>query len=295
MNLTVVRQDCTALTDDSGKATYTIALSVEESGRLPHKNIFVYRVTRHEEPGDDEFVRIAEVSDMNTQAMNRNAAINSGRDMYLSIYHERHFSQIEEAIETKNNMRLEINRLVNMWESYDLNFKSNEGDKLYFPTMETQEEALLIEEYKEARNVRIAAEQEVAEAELEVHKTQATRDVRKEQRDAYSDAYTSYSALYNGSGGSIINYHIAVVSPSGYSNPNADLIWTTVENQLNSTHNLLQPLVLQSAVAYTDAEVMLEESVKAKKEANAELTAAQTAEDKALAAVLAVNPDYVPY
>lgn len=331
---TTVQMDRTTIALPTGTSVYQIDAVVLVKGDLPHYNIFVYQILDPLDTTRDTFVRVGTPYDLENIPLTRTTAIAASQEYFLSQTLQRRYSDLNTAVQAKDAVRSRIDNSVQAWRTYSTDFSGTET--FNHPTAEATYEQQLKDDYVDARDARIAAEEVVtdADAALVLAETAVTNAIAVSS--IYSDdlAFTSQSySIY------WVNYYLAVntfrtnmaarftgflveyaalsgnpYKPTGsYSNSYdawlAQLQFMdqaiTAMNTANSNGTSLDPAFLahhtlaggnyssQQGVIAT-ANVAAANAVTAKKEAEASLASAQLAEDAALAAVLAVCPDFDP-
>jgi hypothetical protein len=229
---------------------------------------------------------VATLNEIQDVEVSRDAAIEAGETLYFSPYLELVYTDLDIAIQARAQLDTRINELTRGWITYRDTFATDELTKL-FPSSDPEVEEQAIQDYVDARDARQEAETAVALAAVNVEVAQTSVDSAIEFITVYEQqlAYLEQSNVeFNTYIGLIVNEGSAAVS---YRN---DPILLTYEAEWSAVTGKIQ----YWKNTKTQREQEYEAAVQAKIEADAELAAAQAAEDEALAAAVAANPDWDP-
>lgn len=289
MEKTEIVQSCMAIEIDE-VLKYRLAMTVQSKGELPHVYLFVFQIQNEDNPASDFFARVANVEDVQNGYQTRDAAIAAGSTEYLAQFVELFYQDINVAVSAKSTFSTRINGLINTWITYQDDFIDTDGQTLSYPTTDPGYEQSLKDAYVEARDVRIEAEAAVATADVQVETDKSVRSYEKQIYGVYQDTCALITKVWNPPAGELQTYR-GKLSTEG---TDAGDYWSTLESSMNNLKNAVCPKVSQQAGVVSSAEDAVSSALEAKEEASASLTAAQKAEDEALAAVLAVCPDFDP-
>jgi hypothetical protein len=285
----------------------------------------------------DTFVRVGTPYDLENIPLTRVAAIAASQEYFLSSTLQRRYSDLNTAVQAKDAVRSRIDNCVQAWQTYSTDFSGT--DTNYHPTAEATYEQQLKDDYVDARDARVAADEAVALADAALVLAQdAAADAMAisniYQTDlsftnqSYAIYWVNYFAAENAFASSMAARFAAfkldflavtgftyVSAPGTVGGTAAQNAWLAHLQQMEIDINVrtsaayngssLDPAFLayhnlaggnyttQQGVIAT-ANVAAAAAVTAKKEAEASLASAQAAEDAALAAVLAVCPDFDP-
>jgi hypothetical protein len=285
MEYTEIVQDCYSVTVDSRTQEHKIETSVNTAGELPHTAIFVFSIGDPARTSSDAYSRVANPQDLKNLTMNREDAIVAGRTEYLASYVELKYADLDVAVQAKAMLRTRINDLIKSWLTYRDSFTLDTGQNILFPSSDPEVEAALVAVYKEAKQDRIEAEDNVTTAEAAV-------DLSRSEVTAAQDTHTIYKTF--------LDYHIRMQSEvDAYKGlltvegtPAANYWGTTLGPTLTNERNTLVGQELSSRQLITSKQRAMDSAVQDKAQADQELIAAQAAENAALAAVLAVLPTF---
>ena len=286
MEFTNVTLDCYGVTPTPDTEAFRIEATVTAAGELPTTALFVYSMGDPERIDADSFSRIANPQDLQNLSRDRDAAVLAGTDEYLASFASFQYGDLDVAVTAKEQVKGRINELVNRWIAYQTQFLVDTGVSQSFPSTDSTQEEALIATYTEAKEERIAAEEAVTSASLEV----TSIDTALEQTKTYIP--TSQQAVSDIS--QINNEFNAYVSDIVTEGTTAATLRTTLLATLSSSSAYFNSSLLTLTNTKTAQEESLATAKTEKIEASQLLAAAQAAEDAALAAILAVNPDFDP-
>lgn len=288
MQFTDIRQQGYALNVGDDKVEYRLETSVMTAGELPHTHIFVYEINLDTEPSSDEFQRVASVADLTDLKIARDEAIDNEDTEFLTNYNEIQYTDLDVAKQAKTMMASRINELIRTWISFRDDFEVDTDLAQYFPTSTSTEEEELKSAYADARDARIEKETEVSDKDAEVTAAKEACDRAAEIVQIYEDEKWFCEEILNGQ----FNEYTSKIDVEGA----AAQGYRT--GTLVPSFNTFCANASASYVAWVNTKQACDQTVASltteKAELDAELEAAQAAEDAALAAVLAVCPDFDP-
>lgn len=164
MEKTRIEQDAVEVTLADGTTAYQITTTVLDPGVLPDTGMFVFNIVDPAEPKDDKFVRFGQPKDINFMIRDRDAAIAAGDEEYLYFRLVKQYPDLEVAIQAKAAIKSRIDASISLWYRYQEAFVGI-IDSLH-PGVDPEYELALENTYLEARDARIAAEGDVASAEV---------------------------------------------------------------------------------------------------------------------------------
>jgi hypothetical protein len=265
---------------------YVLAYSCEAAGELPSKNIFAYNIGDPNDPAADSFSHVVTVHEIQNVEVSRDAAIAAGASIYFLTYAELNYSDLTVALQARLQLDTRINGLTRGWVTFRDDFATEEVTKLY-PSSDPEVEEQAIQDYVDARDTRQEAETTANLADVAVTTAQADIDnasefiVIYEAQLGYLEQsnveFTAYVGLITTEGGAASGYRTGTILLT-YSAE-----WSAVTGKIQQWKNTK----VQREQAYSAA-------VQGKIAADAELAAAQAAEDESLAVAVAANPDWDP-
>lgn len=334
MTDTTVVMDRTTIALPSGLSVYQIDATVTVKGDLPHPNIFVYQILDPLDTTRDTFVRVGTPYDLENIPLTRTAAIVASQEYFLSSTLQRRYSDLNTAVQAKDAVRSRIDNSVQAWQTYSTDFSGTET--FNHPTAEATYEQQLKDDYVDARDARIAADEVVVDADAALVLAQdavadavAIGNIYQADLSFTNQSYAIYWTNYYNAVNTfrsnmaarfaafLVEYAALSSNPykptGSYSNSydawlaqlqfmdqaitamtTANSNGTSLEPAFLAHHNLAGGHYTSQQGVIATANVTAANAVTAKKEAEASLASAQLAEDAALAAVLAVCPDFDP-
>ena len=271
---------------ETAEVGYVIAYTCEDAGELPTKHVFAYEIGDENDPATDDFHHVATVHEIQNVVVSRDAAIAAGGSIYFLTYLERTYTDLTIALEARAQLDTRLNELTQGWITFRDSFATDELTKL-FPSGDPLVEEQTIEDYVEAKATREEAQVVADLAAVGVSTTQDDIDNASEFIVVY-EAQLLYLETYN----TQFNKYVGLVVTEGSAAEGQRLttLLTLYETEWSAVTGKVQfwkNTKVQREQAY-------EEAVQTKIAADAELAAAQAAEDEALAAALAANPDWDP-
>jgi hypothetical protein len=329
--LTKVEYDYTTVALVDGGFQYVITALVAEQGELPHTSLFVYQITDSVDASQDVFVRVATPYDLENVSLGREEALDTGNSYYLVSILMRKYADLNLAVQAKDAVKSRVNDGVRAW--YDFKEMFTGTTNYYHPTTDATYEQQLQDSYYAARTSRVAAEVALVTAEETLATARAAADAQTAITETYKGQYslivearafwTNYfNAIKTTSGGqgfagltkayqipvaSMLS-HVSNTDPqytslvAAYEGQESNLS-TFASSEINATgltsktgllHDSLLDSYNSSLRLVTTKNTAVSTAVIAKKEAEATVASAQAAEDAALAAAIAVCPDFVP-
>lgn len=199
MDKAIIVQNNTQILTAPETYAYKIETTVTYKGELPQTQIFVYTIVDAADPGADVFARVATVGDLDGTVelkTSRDDAVAAGDSEFLSSYFSIQYPDLTVAAQAKTAISTRINELINNWLIYRDQFMKNDGIDQFFPSTDPAFEQTLIDNYKTAKEARVAAEVEVATAtaelslaEKDVTNAKAVYDIYKLEVDFCQKSY----------------------------------------------------------------------------------------------------------
>lgn len=315
------------LVDTGTKYQVTAVCSL--AGTLPNTNIFVRQVVQEDDPKNDTFLRIASVVDFTTYGSNRQESIESGAFIYRANSFVALYDDVTTGNDAWNELSARVNALVLEYDVYITAFLTPvDGVVVTYPTIDESTKAALIATYEasletveEAESARDTENVACNALQLELE----TYQIRLAEVQADVAAVTPIA-----SASTLVPPNLSViaattstasltasayVASSGASAPEQ----ASIQGQLATINNQVSALNLQTTFADSEVRIpllaflgtlqaraaSLQADVTAKQiEYNqcmlematlqAAVDQARQARDAALAAIVAVCPDYVP-
>lgn len=286
MLYTEIKTHSYSVNEGTAEVGYIIAYACEDAGELPTKHVFAYEVGDPNDPATDAFHHVATIHEIQDVEVSRDAAIAAGNTIYFLTYAELTYTDLDIAVQARDQFNTRLNELTRGWITFRDTFATDEQTKL-FPSSDPEVEEQAIQDYADAKEVRQEAEVVADLAAVGVTTTQADIDnasefiVVYEAQLAYLEQsnteFTTYVDLIVNEGTTAANYRTGTILNT------YETEWSAVTGKVQYWKN-----------TKTQREQAYEGAVQTKIAADAELAAAQTAEDEALAAALAANPDWDP-
>lgn len=329
--LTKVEYNYTTVALEEGDFQYVITALVSEAGELPTTSLFVYQITDSVDTTQDEFIRVATPYDLENISIGREVALDAGNSYYLTSVLTRKYADLNMAVQAKDAVKSRVNDGVRAWYDFKETFTGTLNE--WHPTEDETYEQQLQDAYYAARTARIAAEAELVTAEEELATAREAAEYQTTITETYKTQYalavdvktfwTNYFAeiqttssgqkfagltkTYQISVAAMLS-HVAVEDEhrtalvAAYNGQednlntfaNKESIATNLTTSLDSLYSSLLSSYNSSLQLTTVKNTAVSTAVIAKKEAEALVASAQVAEDAALAAALAICPDFVP-
>ncbi len=271
---------------ETAEIGYRIDATCTVAGELPTIYIFAYSIVDEEDSTADVFDHVATIHEIQDVVIGRDEAIAQERAVYFLSFAQFTYSDIDVAIQARAQLRTRLNDLARGWIQFRDDFLTGELNSL-FPSSDPDVEDATVEVYADAKAARQDAEAALLVAEAAVVTAAADIDRAQEIIDIYA-AQEAYLVVYEdqlyvywnkvvNEGGEAANYRTVTMTPDAV----AEL--TAVRSKLQQWSN-----------TKAARQVVYETALQTKTAADQELAAAQAAEDEALAAALAANPDFNP-
>lgn len=329
--LTKVEYNYTTVALEDGDFQYVITALVSRQGELPNTSLFVYQITDVVDTTQDVFIRVATPYDLENISIGREVARESGNTYYLTSILTRKYSDLNLAVQAKDAVKSRVNDGVRAWYDFKETFTGNLDG--WHPTEDATYEQQLQDAYYAARVDRVAADLALVEAEKDLVIAREAANYQTTITEKYKEQYalvvnvkgfwTSYfNSIKTVSGGQAFagltkTYQVPVAEMLTYvgntdprypalsaafagqetnlaSFANTEGNATNLTTALDTLHTSLLTSYNSALQLTTVKNTALSSAVIAKKEAEAEVASAQAVEDAALAAALAICPDFVP-
>jgi len=340
---TVVSQTRNQLLNSDGDLVYRVISVVTDKGDLPHQFLFVTTINDNLDPTADTFLRVATPYDLTNLNTDRATAVSEDATVYLSAFVSNDYSDLEIAMQARQEIDGRVNTLVTTWQAYYSSFYTPTAETLTFPNADESYTQELKTAYSDAKAARVVAEEDLAtktttlsdaeedydDATTQVDMFLASVNFCEKLRDPTHGFWTilksgisSYEAGNNSlfddlktayeqwSGTPWVLTTAPAPTDDWFFLYNVMYTWYTsikpawdttgapqVANVDNILTNVCATASSEYASAVSDQSAALADvntAAQAKEEAAATLAAAQEAEDAALAAVVAVCPDFDP-
>lgn len=331
---TVVEQVRTVIEPLPGTVKYRITSTVTDAGDLPFRELFVYKINDPVDNSNDEFVRVANPYDLQNITPDRVTAVANGESYFLWSVLVRDYTDIEIANQAIAALEGRINTSVTTWVSYQTNFEGTEIDTYPSADQELIDALTAEYANKKSARINAEADVTAAQTDLITAQAAAELAIEKvslyEAEVLFCDnaRVTNWIPYFAGVGtlkSSMRTFYNNTIAEydlySGATYPNAPSPsndWTGVYSVLQAAgtalaafnsveaygttlDSLFSSFCADANAGYNAAaanKVVKDQAaanaVTAKEEAEAALVVAQTAEDEALAAILALCPDFDP-
>jgi hypothetical protein len=127
----------TVLVEDEPR--YRLYAACTEKGSLRDTNIFLHEIVDPNAPLRDVFTRVLQVTDLDLDIgykSNRLQALSAGSAYWRAAQMVKYFEEVDVAVQAKQVLRDEINRLIADYTAYTTQYETS-GDDVAFPTGET--------------------------------------------------------------------------------------------------------------------------------------------------------------
>lgn len=175
---------------------YRLYASCTEQGDLKDKSIFKMQITNPTDDSKDVFSGLVEMSDLDDTEgykTNRYDAVAAGDLYWRSMQFAKYYENVDVAVQAKNVLKDEINRLIDQYVTYSTQYETS-GEDLTFPTgdatiIDTQKATYqtALDAYNAAQEEQSTAKNALATAEAEYEEVKEWID-KKEQLEADLDA-----------------------------------------------------------------------------------------------------------
>lgn len=297
----------------------SLMVSATIPAQLPHLNVFVMSVADVDDPKQDTLARVARIADLTTIPIGRDAGIAapSANGMeYLSASSTNVYDTLETANDAATAIRDRVNALMNAWIDFRTNFQAEDPSPAVYslPYGNTDQATQLIEAYKVAKQDRY--QKQLAKTEADAALTRAQTDYTEKQGITASlSAIVTAATVNQGEMQALINGLVPLISASNTfyaaasSTPPssgekttfqaaitaATAVQTTSTGYVGDATALTGLITAYQTARGTDATTSASAltSAQANQITKAQqLISAQSTEAAALAAVLAVCPDF---
>lgn len=287
MEYTDVTLNCSAITTGPDTEEFRIEAVVDDAGELPTTAIFVFTIGAEDDVTTDSFARIANPQDLQNLLINRDDTIAIDGTEYLASSAEFLYEELNVAVDAKAMLKTRINELVKLWLTYENSFITESGESRPYPSSDPEVEETLKADYAAAKEARIAAGEDVTAADTAL----TTAETEVENALILINTYQSCYDFIVDFSEKFYDY-VSAITTEGAA---AAGIRTTSLSPLLSTRGAECSSQLQYwKNLKTAREDDVASATQDKIEAEQTYAAAQKAEDAALAAVLAVCPDFDP-
>lgn len=329
--LTKVEYNYTTVALEEGDFQYIITALVSEQGELPTTSLFVYKITDVVDTTQDVFERVATPYDLENISNGREVALTAGNSYYLTSVLTRKYADLNMAVQAKDAVKSRVNDGVRAWYDFKEVFSGNLDG--WHPTEDATYEQQLQDAYYAARATRVAADLALVEAEKDLADAREAANYQTTITEKYKEQYalavdvksfwTNYfNSIKTVSGGQAFagltkTYQVPVAEmltyvgnteprypalSAAFAGQEANLAsFANTESNATNLTSTLDALYISLLASYNSSlqlttvkNLAVSSAVIAKKEAEAEVSSAQAAEDAALAAALAICPDFVP-
>lgn len=328
MSGTKVLQVRTPVAVDTG-TVFQVSATCTVAGTLPDLGLFVRQVVDTLDPKNDVFTRVAAPDDFSTYGLDRELSISDGTFYYRVGTFIAQYASVSTATDAWNELSSRINTLVTDYDTYINAFLTpSDGATTTYPTVDTSTKNALIDAYTSAvaavSTAETARDTENTACEALRYEYQLLQEALVQAQSdvaaltpivsAANPLYATFAAVLNDQQ-TVTTLLAANVAASGASasekstmTAQTSILLTDVSTGLTANATLASdvqtPLAsflatLQARAASVQAEV----SAKQLEVNDCALTLAQLqgavdqariARDNALAAILAVCPDYTP-
>lgn len=279
--------ECYGTTPSPGVQDFRVEATVTVGGELPTTAVFVYTVGDEDDSATDSFARIANPQDLQNVKATRAAAVSASESEYLASYAAFQYADIDVAIGAKAMLKGRVNSLVKDWIKYNETFLLDTGVSKSYPSSDPSVQDDLEATYADAKAARVDAEVVVVDTDAALTASRATVD---STQALITSAKTCTDFI------STFSTHLYAYTDNVISeNSDATSIRLNYLYPLLTSRGAVCSGELQTQINNkAAAEAAVATATMDKIEAEQELAAAQAAEDAALAAVLAVCPEFDP-
>ncbi len=287
MEYTDVTFDCYGTTVSPDTEEFRVEATVTAEGELPTTAIFVFLIGDADDAATDTFARVANPQDLINLQINRDATITAEGTEYLASYASFQYPNLTVGVNAKALLKTRINELISQWITYHDVFIADSGESQPYPSTDPAVEDTLKSDYTTAVSAREDAEAAVVVADTALTAAQNDADTAQSFIEAWQKGYDFTQTFSE----KFYQYVAALLTEGSEA---AGIRSTSLTPSLTSygaeCASQLQFWINQKAVYETE----IATTTQTKIEAEQTLASAQAAEDEALAAVLAVCPDFDP-
>ncbi len=282
--------DCYATTPTPDTEDFRVEATVTAEGELPTTAIFVYSIGDTEDSSTDSFARIANPQDLQNLSVSRALAVTNSVDEYLASYAAFQYQNLDVAVGAKAMLKGRVNDLVKRWIVYSSVFLQDSGLSQSYPSSDPSVQEALESDYADAKEARVAAEVAVTDADTALTSAKDDVDVVQELINR-AESCTGFMQVFSEK----FYDYVDAVHSGGSEGASAAAIRTASLYPMLTSRGAECNSELQTQINNKNtADTAVATATADKIEAETELTAAQAAEDAALAAVLNVCPDFDP-
>ena len=188
-----------------------LMVAADIPSQLPHLGVFVINIVTREDPLDDTFKRVARIADLSELPFGRNAGLASAPGVnieYLSQTVVLSYDTLDEAKAASTAVKDRVNALVLSWIDFKTNFDAPIGfpQVFTFPAGDVTQVEALIATYKEAKQDRY--QKNLLKVEANAVLTRATTDYNyKRSRETELDAMVSRGIIVDSDMSAAILFH----------------------------------------------------------------------------------------
>jgi len=311
----------------SGTAKYRIITTCTLKGTLQDTHIFLLAITQPTDPKNDTFVRVIEIADVDAYGIDRDQAIADGDGFWRSNNVSLIYDDIETANAAWKELSSRINLLVETYDAFLLEFSTpDSGNVIIYPTIDESGKTALKNAYYAANDTLVAAqaaldahscdlietniditEERLAEANADLNSYVAIQA----QASAALSAYGSIYGTLNTNNNTVRSLNTASSATDG----EKDLIRVPLDSsdsyltQFSAQNESCNQLVAVGVAGVTSGLQARVQSLTQSKNTyfsqlnkcrteeaklQAALASAKTIQEEALAAAVAVCPDFSP-
>lgn len=287
--------------------------------QLPHLNVFVLTVNDVDDPKQDTLARVARIADLTTIPIGRDAGIDAPSadgTQYLSASSTNIYETLETANDAAVAFQDRVNALIEAWITFRTEFNAPDpSPALYtFPRVDATQKEALIAAYKTAKQDRYQKQLDKVEADAELGRAQADYTYKKNlttdvdlMAAAAVKNQSEMTSLAGGLGSLLVSGNVflaaATTSPPSAGDKTAfqaalaaaTTLQTTSSTYLADAATLTSLITSYQSARGADATAAASTLTTAQSDQITKaqlLTSALTLETAALAAVLAVCPDF---
>lgn len=154
-------------------------VSASIPAQLPHLFVFVLKIVTRDDPKDDALARVARISDLTTLPHGRTAGLASAAGTgveYLAVSAKVTYATLTEALDAKTAIKDRVNALINDWINFQANFNAPDPtpDNITLPTGDPSQLTALISVYRAAKEDRYTKSQDKLTADATLVRANST-------------------------------------------------------------------------------------------------------------------------
>lgn len=287
MEYTDVTLTCSAVTTGPDTEEFRIEAVVDDAGELPTTAIFVFTIGAEDDATTDTFARIANPQDLQNLLINRDDTIDADGTEYLASSAEFLYEELNVAVDAKAMLKTRINELVKLWLTYENSFITESGESRPYPSSDPEVEETLKADYTTAKDARIAAGEDVTTADTALTTAEGEVDTALSFISTYESCY-DFTAEFSEKFYEYVN--ALTTEGAAAAGIRTTSLSPLLSNRGAECNSQLQYWKNQKTAKEEEVATATQDKI----EAEQAYAAAQQAEDAALAAVLAVCPDFDP-